>query len=248
MATGNFVAYYRVSTQKQGQSGLGLEDQRGKVCAYLDGGDWRLIGEHTEIETGKMRDRPALAQALAQCRLTGATLIVAKVDRLSRDTEFLLSIERGTGEAGVLFCDLPKLPPGPVGKFMLTQMAAVAELEAGLISERTKAALAVAKARGRVLGGWRATKRDGSPRKPPGPITGAQAAAKARTDAHAARVLPIVKGLRSEGASLNAIVRELTERHVATLNGGRWTAATVSRLLKRASVAIAGEGMVTVDE
>jgi DNA invertase Pin-like site-specific DNA recombinase len=105
-----------------------------------------------EVETGKLNTRPALAQALAACRAMHATLIIAKLDRLARNAAFLLSVVEGSGAGGVVFCDLPQVPPGPSGKFVIAIMAAVAELEAGLISERTKAALAQAKARGVRLG------------------------------------------------------------------------------------------------
>jgi len=149
---GKFVAYYRVSTERQGRSGLGLDAQREAVSRHLDGGSWSLLGEFTEIESGRNNARPQLAAALAMCRLTGATLVIAKLGRLARNARFLLSIAEGTGSNGVVFCDLPTVPVGPVGKFLVTQMAAVAELEAGLISQRTTAALAMAKARGVALG------------------------------------------------------------------------------------------------
>ena len=135
---------------------------------YLNGGRWKLVAEVVEVETGKRADRPKLAQALALCRLHTATLIIGKLDRLARNTRFLLSIVEGTGEAGVVFCDLPTVPAGPVGKFIVTQMAAVAELEAGLISQRTKAALAAAKARGKRLGGFRGSVSPAMPRRPAG--------------------------------------------------------------------------------
>ncbi len=152
---GRFVAYYRVSTDRQGQSALGLEGQQSAVRDFLNGGDWSLTGEYTEIESGKRSDRPELARALTQCRLTGATLVVAKLDRLARNSAFLMSVVDGSGEGGVVFCDLPTIPAGPVGRFIIQQMANVAELEAGLISQRTKAALQAAKARGTKLGGFR---------------------------------------------------------------------------------------------
>jgi len=132
---GRFVSYLRVSTDRQGRSGLGLEAQRMAVQAYLNGGNWTLLDTMIEVESGKVNARPELARALALCRLTGATLIVAKLDRLSRNARFLLSVIEGTGEAGVTFCDFPTIPPGPVGKFILTQMAAVAEL-ARIIHEK----------------------------------------------------------------------------------------------------------------
>src|SRR4051794_40529074 len=144
-----FVAYFRVSTERQGRSGLGLDAQRTSVAAHISSAGGRLVDEYEEVESGKRNDRPQLAAALAACRARRATLIVAKIDRLARNAAFLLSVAEGTGENGVIFCDLPQLPPGPMGKFFLTVMAAVAELERGLISERTKAALAAAKAGGK---------------------------------------------------------------------------------------------------
>src|SRR6266851_7464183 len=147
---GNFVAYYRVSTGRQGKSGLGLEAQRAAVETYLNGGDWRIVEEHTEVESGKNSDRPALDKALAAARLHRASLVVSKVDRLTRSVAFLSRLL----EAGVdvRFADLPQIE-GATGRFLLHQMVAVAELEASMISSRVKAALKAAKARGTKLGG-----------------------------------------------------------------------------------------------
>src|SRR5215475_8925935 len=152
MAQGDFIAYFRVSTGKQAKSGLGIEAQRQAVANYLNGGDWRIIAEFTEVESGKRSDRPALDKALAAARLRQVPLVVAKVDRLTRSVAFLSRLL----EAGVdvRFADLPMIE-GATGKFLLQQMAAVAELEAGMISARTKAALAAAKRRGVKLGGDR---------------------------------------------------------------------------------------------
>src|SRR5439155_7141311 len=149
---GKFVAYYRVSTGRQGKSGLGLEAQRAAVASYLNGGDWSIVAEFTEVESGKRSDRPALDQALAAARLHRASLVVSKVDRLTRSVAFLSRLL----EAGVdvRFADLPQIE-GATGRFLLQQMVAVAELEAGMISARTKAALAAAKKRGKKLGGRR---------------------------------------------------------------------------------------------
>src|SRR4051795_12069726 len=157
MAEGRFVSYLRVSTDRQGRSGLGLEAQRETVREFLNGGDWQLVDEVIEVESGRATDRPELAKALARCRVMGATLVVANVSRLTRNPDFMSRLV----EAGVevRFCDLPKIE-GPAGKFMLRQMLAVAELEAGLISERTKKALAAAKARGQKLGGDRGNLRE----------------------------------------------------------------------------------------
>src|SRR5215212_9954913 len=144
-----FIAYYRVSTDQQGRSGLGLDAQKETVRGFLKGGDWTLVDEVIEVESGRLADRPQLARALAQCRIMRATLVVANVSRLTRSVAFLSRLL----EAGVdvRFCDLPQIE-GPTGKFMLQQMAAVAELEAGLIGDRTRKALAAAKARGVKLG------------------------------------------------------------------------------------------------
>ena len=124
---------------RQGKSGLGLEAQRAAVENYLNGGRWKLIKEFVEVESGRRSDRPKLAEALAMCRAHRAALVVAKVDRLARSQSFLSRIL----EAGVdvRFCDLPQIE-GPTGHFLLQSMMAVAELEAGMISARTKAALA----------------------------------------------------------------------------------------------------------
>jgi DNA invertase Pin-like site-specific DNA recombinase len=217
------VAYYRVSTDRQGRSGLGLDARRTAVAAFLQGAV--PLAEMTEVESGKNNDRPRLAEALALCRMTGATLMVAKLDRLARDARFLLTVVDGSGDGGVVFCDLPTVPAGPVGRFLVTQMAAVAELEAGLISQRTKAALAAAKARGATLGGWRG-----------GPKVATEAGTKARqdkADAFAAAVGPLVAEMQGRGLSLRAIAAELTGRGIRTPRDGAWTAATVRAVAMR---------------
>jgi DNA invertase Pin-like site-specific DNA recombinase len=224
---GKFVSYLRVSTQGQGASGLGIEAQRAAVTAFLNGGDWTLLREYREIESGKRNDRPELAKALAHCRMTGATLVVGKLDRLARNARFLLSVVEGSGDGGVVFCDLPSLPPGPVGKFMVTQMAAVAELEAGLISQRTKAALSAAKDRGVRLGGYRG-----------GPVVDHRKATEARknaADAFAHRVAPMVSEMRGRGLSLAEIAKALTDQGIQTPRGGAWTPTSVRNVLARAA-------------
>src|SRR5262245_11906230 len=141
VSQGGFIAYYRVSTGKQGKSGLGIDAQRQAVANYLNGGNWRIVDEFTEVESGKRFDRPELDKALAAARVRQRPLVVAKVDRLTRSVAFLSRLL----EAGVdvRFADLPQIE-GPTGRFLLQQMASVAELEAGMISARTKAALAAA--------------------------------------------------------------------------------------------------------
>ncbi len=160
-------------------------------------------------------------------------LVIAKLDRLARNARFLLSVVEGSGDASVVFCDLPTVPAGPVGKFLITQMAAVAELEAGLISQRTRAALAVAKARGVRLG---------NPSPTPATAEMAAAARQARSHQVAARatdVLAVVRQVQAEGASsLRTIAAALHAQGVRTPAGNeRWSAAQVSRILSIASQA-----------
>src|SRR3977135_2359737 len=133
-SNGKFVAYYRVSTERQGRSGLGIDAQRAAVANYLNGGNWQIIAEFTEVESGRRSDRPELDKALAAARVHRCPVVVAKVDRLTRSVAFLSRLL----EAGVdvRVADLPAIE-GPTGRFLLQQMAAVAELEAGMISART---------------------------------------------------------------------------------------------------------------
>jgi DNA invertase Pin-like site-specific DNA recombinase len=229
MANGGFISYLRVSTGKQGASGLGLEAQREAVRSYLNGGDWTIIGEFVEVESGRNSDRPVLAQALAAARLHRVPLVVAKVDRLTRSLAFLTRLV----EAGVdvRFCDLPKIE-GPAGRFMLQQMAAVAELEAGMIAKRTKDALAAAKARGQKLGG----RRDGQYLTDDMRASG-RAALASRSNARAADLAPIIGELKAAGVtSLGGIARALSQRSIPTARGGaKWSEVQVSRVLARLS-------------
>src|SRR4249919_3203898 len=143
---GKFVSYLRVSGKRQGISGLGLEAQRHAVTSFLNGGKWQLVEEHVEVESGKDdRNRPALHKALEACKVYGATLVIAKLDRLSRDAHFLTGLQKD----GVKFvaADMPEANEMVVGI-----MALVAQAERRMISERTKAALQAAKARGVMLG------------------------------------------------------------------------------------------------
>jgi DNA invertase Pin-like site-specific DNA recombinase len=230
---GKYIAYYRVSTGKQERSGLGLAAQKEAVRNYLNGGKWQLAGEFTERESGKRNDRPQLAAALSMCRLQGAVLVVAKLDRLARNTQFLLTVVNQSGEKGVVFCDLPTIPEGPTGKFLLTQMASVAELEAGLISQRTKAALKAAKARGQVLGckndNIRAYAKRGN--KASAAVRGAKA------EERAGAILPIIEAIKAEGnTSLRQIAAALNERGITTARGGEWSSPQVMRVLERTSL------------
>jgi DNA invertase Pin-like site-specific DNA recombinase len=242
--SGRFVCYYRVSTGQQGKSGLGLEAQRAAVATFLNGGDWSIVAEFTEIESGKRSDRPALDEALAAARLHRASLVVSKVDRLTRSVAFLSRLL----EAGVdvRFADLPQIE-GATGRFLLQQMVAVAELEAGMISARTKAALAAAKRRGKKLGGRR-RKIVGEDSKGK-PIYGAVANGSPKARAAAQRVRqeratqratdigPTIKSLQVAGkTSLRAIAAALNEQAIPTARGdGQWSAVQVARVLQRLS-------------
>lgn len=226
MGQGKFVAYYRVSTDRQGRSGLGLEARQETVRSFLNGGSWSLVGEFTEVESGRASDRPELARALTQCRVMGATLIVANVSRLTRSVAFLSRLL----EAGVevRFCDLPQIE-GPTGRFMLQQMVAVAELEAGLIGDRTRKALAAAKARGKKLG---------TPANLQRQDLGRERGRAARTRAAAAWAADLTTTLnevRASGASsLREIAAGLTARGVPTARGATtWSAMQVQRFMDR---------------
>ena len=224
-----FVAYYRVSTVQQGRSGLGLEAQKEAVSRYLATQKRPLLAEFEEVESGKRSDRPQLAAALAACRSRRAVLVIAKLDRLARNVSFLLSVAEGAGEGGLVFCDLPTFPPGAMGKFFLTVMAAVAELEAGLISQRTKSALAAAKARGVKLGNPRL--RGGTPAM----ASAAGQARQAYAAEFAADALPYIRAAQAAGAtSLRQIAAALVARGVRTAYGeAKWTPTQVKRLLDR---------------
>ena len=229
---GKFVAYYRVSMVSQGQSGLGLDAQRHAVAAYLNGGSWELVAEFTEVESTR-KDRPKLQEAIERCRLTGAKLIIAKLDRLARDVSFLAVLKA----AGVEFvaCDMPH-----ANKLTLTILMAVAEDERDRISERTKSALAVVKrklANGEehVSKRGRTVTRLGNPKgiKAPRRDLGVKAV-KDRADTFAATIAPTARALKESGLSLAAIADRLNEMRVLTARGAAWTPMAVKRVLDRA--------------
>jgi DNA invertase Pin-like site-specific DNA recombinase len=229
MAEGKWIAYYRVSTDKQGRSGLGLEAQRHAVAEYLNGGQWKLVKEFTEVESGKRDDnRPRLAEAFKACRAYRAKLVIAKLDRLSRDAHFLLGLQK----AGVEFVcvDDPHMTPLTLGI-----RAVVAQHERDLISSRTKAALAAAKRRGVKLGGDRGVV--------PSKKTRAKAveALQARADAKAADLAPIIAELQAAGkTSLRAIAGALNDLGIPTVRGGKWSSPQVMRMMDRPFEASAG--------
>ncbi len=219
MAQGKFITYLRVSTDKQGKSGLGIEAQRAAVSAYLNGGDWQLCGEYVEIESGKKSNRPKLAEAMLACRQHRATLLIAKLDRLSRDLHFLSGLEK----SGVDFvaADMPH-----AGKVTVRIMAVLAEDELERISARTKAALAAAKARGTVLGGDRGYRITNAARE------AGIAAVKAKANARNLDLLPIIKEMQASGAGLREIARELSAKGIPTARGlATWTPTAVSRVI-----------------
>jgi DNA invertase Pin-like site-specific DNA recombinase len=223
LANGKFISYLRVSTARQGASGLGLEAQREAVSRYLNGGHWELIQEVVEVESGKRNDRPAIAEALRLCRLHKAKLVIAKLDRLARNVHFISSLM----ESGVDFvaCDFPE-----ANRLTVHILAAVAEHEATMISARTKAALTAAKARGTVLGGQR-----GSVERMAGMAAiGNAASAVVRKAAVSKRrddLLPVIESLRANGAaSFRAIAQGLNAAGLTTARGKQWTATQVLRL------------------
>lgn len=221
MATGKCVAYYRVSTARQGQSGLGLEAQQRAVADYLNGGRHKLVETFTEVESGKRKNRPELAKALAACRLHKATLVIAKLDRLARNVAFTSSLM----EAGVDFVavDFPQ-----ANRLTIHILAAVAEHEAAMISTRTKAALAAAKARGVKLGNPQ-NLSDDARRKGRAVSIGTRRANAAK---RAADVLPAIEAARDNGAtSLREIAGALNAQGITAPRGGRWAAAQVRLVL-----------------
>lgn len=227
------IAYYRVSTDEQGQSGLGLEAQQTAIQALAERNGWHIRSHHTEVESGKKNDRPVLAQAIAEARNVGATLVVAKLDRLSRDASFLLSLF--DGNVPILFGDMPELDASTsTGRLQLVVMAGFAEFERKRISERTKAALAAAKARGVKLGG----KRPGNAAGTGIGIPEANAARSAKADETARQLMEPIRRAEANGAqTLNEIADMLNQFGVRTPSGrGRWMATTVARVKERANV------------
>jgi DNA invertase Pin-like site-specific DNA recombinase len=221
---GKYVAYYRVSTQRQGRSGLGLDAQQRAVREHLNGGRWHLIAEITEVESGKRADRPKLADALKLCRVHGATLVIAKLDRLARNVAFVSTLM----EAGVDFeaVDFPQ-----ANRLTIHIMAAVAEHEAKANSDRIRAALAAAKRRGVKLGGvHKGHKPFSAKARAMGPKA---VTAKARQ--RAADLAPIITELQVRGVTtLYGIAAALNERGIPTASGaGTWQATSVRRLLSR---------------
>jgi DNA invertase Pin-like site-specific DNA recombinase len=224
MSEVKWISYLRVSTDRQGKSGLGIEAQRNSVAEYLNGGNWSLVKEYTEVESGKLTSRPMLAEAIKACRVYGAKLVIAKLDRLSRDAHFLLGLEK----AGIDFvaADMPNANRLTVGI-----MAMVAEEERRMISQRTRDALAAAKRRGTKLGGDRGVLPSRKTR-----ILAVEAL-QARANSRAADIAPIIAALQADGTeSLRAIADGLNDAGIPTARGqGKWSAIQVQRTLARIS-------------
>jgi DNA invertase Pin-like site-specific DNA recombinase len=220
--SGRYVGYLRVSTDKQGLRGLGIAAQRQAVLDYLDGGKWQLVAEFVEQESGRRTDRPELAKAIALCKKLKAKLVIARLDRLARNVAFVSSLmER---KIDFVACDMPNATP-----FMLHIYAAVAEQEARAISERTKAAMQAAKAKGKVMGG---------PKLAQARLLGHAANRKA-ADKFAANVRPIIAEIRSSGVTtLRGVAAALAARGVPTARGGTWNAAQVWNVMRRGENAV----------
>ena len=218
MSQPRYIAYYRVSTAAQGRSGLGLEAQQAAVTAFLQGRDHDLAGQFIEVESGRNSERPRLGEALALARKLKATLVIAKLDRLARSVSFIANLM----DAGVEFvaCDMPA-----ANRLTLHIMAAVGEAEARMISERTVAALAAAKARGVRLGN-------------PTNLPDAQAAGHhtliKQADDHAVKTLSTIREIVRGGVvSVHKIANLMNERGVGTRRGGQWHGTSVLNTLRR---------------
>lgn len=223
---GKFVSYLRVSTKRQGDSGLGLEAQQKAILDFLNGGVWELVGEFVEVESGKRQDnRPKLQEALQLAKATGAKLLIAKLDRLSRNAAFLLSLR----DAGVDFVcvDNPQATPLTIGI-----LAVVAQDERERISARTKAALAAAKARGVRLG----CPNGAAHLKGRGNVEAVAAIRQSAQD-RAEGLRQIVAGLWAEGPTLQKLADQLNARGILTPRGGQWHPASAGRLVKRLGLA-----------
>ena len=217
MVPNRYVAYHRVSTARQGRSGLGLEAQQAAVAGFLQGQDHELIASFTEVESGKHSDRPQLAAALALARRQKAKIIISKLDRLSRNLSFLANLLESPVD--IVIADMPT-----ANRLTVQLMAVVAEHEARMISDRTKAALAAAKTRGVVLG---------NPNLAPVQVLAREAIIK-KADQHAEMVLPIIRQIVGGGVrSSHVVAAHLQQRGIKTARGGQWSGSTVLNLLRR---------------
>jgi DNA invertase Pin-like site-specific DNA recombinase len=231
-AVQKIVTYFRVSTTKQGQSGLGLEGQQASVDAFVSRRGCQVVGSYTEVESGKRADRPQLAKALAHAKRSKATLVVAKLDRLARNVHFMSSLM----ESAV---DFIAIDLEHANRLTIHILSAVAEGEAKAISDRTKAALQAAKARGTLLGSARTGHWDGHEKeRAAGAAKGREVSAKVRSEAAQAAyvdLIPTMKNLRDAGKSLREIADALNTDGHSTRRGKPWNAVQVTRVLERAN-------------
>ena len=225
MAQGNFIAYYRVSTTKQGINGLGIDSQKETVQNFLNGGSWKLLDEFTEVESGKKNDRPQLLKAIKLCQLKNAKLVVSKLDRLSRDIHFITSLQK----SGIKFvvAENPDMNELTVHIF-----AAMAQHERKLISKRTKDALLQAKKRGVKLGNPAIL--SGGQIKGSGDTTLARSAKTDIANDFAHNMKDIINDIVTSGRiSLRGIASELNNRNFQTRRHKAWTANAVRLTMKR---------------
>jgi DNA invertase Pin-like site-specific DNA recombinase len=219
-----YIGYCRVSTGRQARSGLGLESQEGAISAYVSSLSGELEQLYVEVESGKRDDRPVLREAIQHAQLIGARLVIHKLDRLSRDLGFITTLQKNSVDFVVV--DLPG-----ADRFTVQLFGALAEKERGMISERTKNALAAAKARGVVLGN---AKGEGfTPAIQKAGAVAAAEARKAKADVLAARVRPMIERLQGEGLSLRGIAEALKAKSIKTPRGKEWTATAVKNALAR---------------
>jgi DNA invertase Pin-like site-specific DNA recombinase len=222
MSYKKYIAYYRVSTSKQEASGLGLEAQYASVRSHTHNG--KLIAEHEEIESGKVKDRPALLRALKDCRIHNATLVIAKLDRLARSVSFISKLMEESVD--FVAVDMPH-----ANKLTVHILAAMAEHEREMISTRTKAALAAAKKRGVKLGGRRGNHNIGDYAN-----KGASASSVIRSLSSYKKAMDridAIEDIKASGTiSFNGIANALNQRGIPTVRSGKWSATQVSRILK----------------
>lgn len=216
----HYISYLRVSTDKQGEHGHGINAQRQAIGNYLAIQGGELLGEFVEVESGKRNDRPELLKAISRCQVSRATLIIAKLDRLSRNVAFIANLM----DSGIDFvaCDNPYAT-----RLTIHILAAIAEHEREMISRRTKEALAAAKAKGVVLGGARGTTLTDRMRE------ASVAARQQKSMTYMASVMPTINHLRATGHSLGATARKLNSMHIYTVRGGQWTPTAVRRALEK---------------
>lgn len=224
---GRFVSYLRVSTKRQGRSGLGEEAQRKAITDYLNGGHWELVKEFVEVESGKRHEnRPQLQAALECCKTTKSTLLIAKIDRLARNVAFVSNLMESDIE--FVAVDFPS-----ANKLSVHIVAAMAEYEREMISRRVKEALAAAKARGVKMGNPTRLLPKGAAEK--GNVASIKSRAK-KADEHAQRLCGTISHYQDSGLSLRAIANKLNRERAVTPTGkGEWKATTVKRILDRAT-------------